>query len=198
MSEILTIDTGANLPQQVEEEIEPLKLYDENFSMLREVMPEYKELLPNYEMTKLAKQLRMTMKKYGGIGISANQCGVRARVFVLGNDLYSVTCINPKIIDRSQELVKNDEGCLSYPGLFVKIYRPKWIDVEYTDESGEVKQERFGGMTARCFIHELEHMDGKVFVDHVGRLALKMAKQKQEKMIKNVRRKLKRKDGLFI
>ena len=196
MSEILTIDTGEALVQ--EQRIDPLPLFDDNFSMLKEVMPEYTEPLPNAFMDRLVKQLRMTVKKFGGIGLSANQCGVRARVFVIGAGDFNMTCINPKIIERSANLVKGDEGCLSFPGLFVKVARPEWINVEFTDETGKIVQTRLEGLTARCFEHELDHMNGVKFVEHVGSLALKMAKQKQQKLIKKTQRRLKRKDGIFV
>jgi len=196
MSEILTIDTGESIVKELP--IEPLPLFNENYEMLKEVMPEYTEQLPNSFMSRLCQQLRMTMRKYGGIGLSANQCGVKARVFVLGAGDFQISCINPKVIERSAETLKQDEGCLSYPGLFVKVQRPSWIQVEFTDESGKTVQMRLEGLTARCFEHELDHMNGVRFVEHVGSLALKMAKQKQEKLIKKTHRRLKKNNGLFV
>jgi peptide deformylase len=89
-------------------------------------MPEYKDTLPNFAMNNLVKRLKLTMKLYGGIGLSANQCGIFERVFVIGTDQFQIACINPKVIKSSADLQKENEGCLSFPGLYVKIARPSW------------------------------------------------------------------------
>ena len=187
MSDILTIDTEAGIV--TEERIEELPLYDERLPMLDSEIPTYNLRLPNPHMTKLVKQMKMTMKKSGGIGLSANQCGVYERVFIIGTEHFQIACINPKIIEKSETIIKSEEGCLSYPGLYLKIERPEWIVAEFTDENGEVKQMRFDGITARCYQHELDHMNGKKFVDYVGPVSLQMARKKQSKIMKRVIRK---------
>jgi peptide deformylase len=181
MSDILTIDTGAGLVK--EQKIEPLPLYDENHPMLLKKIPEYSLPLPNAAMTNLASRLKMTMKLYGGIGLSANQCGVFERVFVIGTDQFQITCINPRVAEASPDLMNESEGCLSFPGLYLKVSRPSWIIAEFTDVSGQLKQMRMEGITARCFLHELDHMNGIRFVDYIKPVALKLARQKQEKLI---------------
>jgi peptide deformylase len=100
-----------------------------------------------------------------------------------------MTCINPKVLEVSADLKKDSEGCLSFPGLYVKIERPSWVKVEHTDENGETKQTKLEGLTARCFVHELDHMNGVKFVSHAGPVALQMAKKKQSKLIKKYTRK---------
>jgi peptide deformylase len=187
MSELLTIDTTAGLIK--EEQILPLPLYDEKHFMLGQVMPEYKDVLPNPNMSKLVNRLKVTRKLYGGIGLSANQCGVQERVFVIGTDQFEMVCINPKILSASADVDKSPEGCLSFPGLYVRIARPSWIEVEFTTENGDVKQVKLDGLTARCFAHELDHMNGIRFVSHVGPVALQMAKKKQSKLMKKYTRK---------
>lgn len=183
MSEFLTIDTGTNTVKQ--EKIEPLPLYDENYFMLKQNMPEMNLSLINSAVTqKLIKRLKLTMAMYNGIGLSANQCGVAERVFVIGE----FVCINPKIIGCSAEVEKVKEGCLSYPGLFVMIPRNKWIDVEYIDENGQVQQRHFEGVTAQAYQHELDHMNGVSFVDKVGPVTMRLARQKQQKLIKKIKR----------
>ena len=132
------------------------------------------------------KRLKMTMKLYGGLGLSANQCGVFERVFVIGTDQFQIACINPRIVGKSPSTIKESEGCLSYPGLYVKVDRPDWVEVEYTNENGELIQTRLDGVTARCFQHELDHMNGIRMVEHVGAVALQMARRKQEKIIKKI------------
>jgi peptide deformylase len=159
--------------------------------MLNHVMPEYKDILPNDYMHNLIVRMRMTMKKFSGIGLSANQCGVQARVFIIGHDDFDLVCINPKVLSHSAEKKKNEEGCLSFPGLFCKIERSEWIDVEFTNEQGQIIQTRLEGLTARCFLHELDHMNGIKFTSHVGPVSLKMAKEKQNKRIKTIKRRMK-------
>jgi peptide deformylase len=140
----------------------------------------------------LVKRMKMTMKLYGGIGLSANQCGVFERVFVIGTDQFQIACINPKIVSASADLSKIEEGCLSFPGLSLKIDRPASIDVEYTNENGELVQTHLDGITARCFMHELDHLNGVRFVDHMKPVALQMARKKQEKLMKKVIRRNKK------
>jgi peptide deformylase len=186
MSDTLIIDTGSS--SIVEEKIEPLPLYDDNYPMLSMVMPEYNQKLPNVKMTTIVKSLKMTMKLYGGIGLSANQCGIKERVFIIGTDYFQLACINPKVISMSEDLQKENEGCLSFPGLYLRVDRPSSIDVEFTTENGEVKQMHLEGLTARCFLHELDHMNGIKFTSHVKPLSLQMAKKKQQKVMKKVLR----------
>ena len=187
MSETLIIDTGAAIGTPTQQaRVEPLPLYDENHPMLKVQIPEYKFDLPNPLMEMLVKRLKMTMKLYGGIGLSANQCGVFERVFVIGTDHFQIACINPRIIGQAPSTIKVEEGCLSFPGLHVKLDRPDWVEVEFTNEMGELKQMRLEGITARCFQHELDHMNGIRMIDHIGPVALQMARKKQEKIIKKI------------
>jgi peptide deformylase len=102
MSDILTINTE----EMVEERLDPLPLYDDNFPMLEDEIPEYNDPLPNHIMTKLIKRLKMTMKLHGGLGLSANQCGVYERVFVMGYEDNIFACINPKVVEQSSEIEK--------------------------------------------------------------------------------------------
>jgi len=187
MNETLIIDTGAAIGTPTQQaRVEPLPLYDENHPMLKVQIPEYKFDLPNPLMEMLVKRLKMTMKLYGGIGLSANQCGVFERVFVIGTDHFQIACINPRIIGQAPSTIKSEEGCLSFPGLHVKLDRPDWVEVEFTNEMGELKQMRLEGITARCFQHELDHMNGIRMIDHIGPVALQMARKKQEKIIKKI------------
>jgi peptide deformylase len=184
--EVLVIDTGSSTTEK--KVIEPLPLYGQDYPMLSDELPVYSDPLPNPIMDNLVERLKLTMKAYGGIGLSANQCGVFERVFVIGAGDFQLVCINPKVIEASTELVKDNEGCLSYPGLFVKIERPRSIRVEFLDQTGEKREMSLEGLTARCFLHELEHMNGKSFTDNVGPVALRLAKQKQQKRIKKFQR----------
>ena len=189
MSEILTIDTTAGI--QTTERIDPLPLFGEHYPMLLTVIPEHTSGFPAPALVTLAKRLKMTMKLYGGVGLSANQCGVSERMFVIGTDEFQMVCLNPKVIQQSETLAKNKEGCLSFPGLFFSVDRPEWIDVEYMDEYGVVKEGRLEGVSAQCFLHELEHLNGIKFTSHAKPVALQMARKKQSKTIKTIVRKAK-------
>ena len=149
MSEVLTIDTTSGVV--TEEILEPLRLFGENHPMLSVPIPEYKDVLPNPSMKNLVARLKMTMKLYNGVGLSANQCGIMQRVFVIGTEHFQIACINPKVIAQSEEISKDNEGCLSFPAMFLKVDRPTWVDVEFYDETGALKQLRLDGLTARCF-----------------------------------------------
>ena len=192
MSDILTIDTAVAAGiKKVDDKVEPLQVHDDTFHMLSVPIPEFLGVLPNPSMTKLVRRLKMTMKLYSGLGLAANQCAVKERVFVIGTDQFQMACINPKVLESSEEIVKDTEGCLSFPAFFLSIPRPKWIEVEFTDENGQRKQTRLDGLTARCFLHELEHLNGVKFTSHVGSVAMLQAKRKQEKLIKKIVRRKK-------
>jgi len=192
MSDILKIDTAVAAGiKTADDKIEPLQVHDDTFHMLSVPIPEFLGVLPNPSMTKLVRRLKMTMKLYSGLGLSANQCGVKERVFVIGTDQFQMACINPKVIEVSEELVKDTEGCLSFPAFFLKLPRPKWVDVEFTDENGETKQVKLDGLTARCFLHELDHLNGVKFTDYVGAASILQAARKQQKLIKKIVRRKK-------
>ena len=135
-----------------------------------------------------------TMKKYGGIGLSANQVGLPYRMFVMGGhpqiEEGKVRYVfNPLINDVSKETISLKEGCLSFPFLFLLINRPKWVSVRYTNENSEEVEETLHGMSARIFQHENEHMNGYIFTDLVSKFKLDRAKKAQKKLIKETIRR---------
>ena len=128
----------------------------------------YKELesfdfaKPPCDPVELANDLIETLTKHEGLGLSANQCGLPYRVFVLWSE-KPLVCFNPRVVDQTAEFVSLDEGCLTFPNLFVKIKRPKAVKVRFQDAQGETHTEKFIGMTARAFLHEMDHLDGILF-----------------------------------
>jgi peptide deformylase len=132
---------------------------------------------PPVDPVELAHILAQALIKYKGVGISANQLGLPYRAFAMATNPITV-CINPRIVDIGNEEVLLEEGCLSYPGVFVKIKRPKTIKVRYTQPNGETETRVFSGMTARIYQHELDHQDGKNFLDLAGPMARKLALKK--------------------
>ena len=186
MNDFITIDTSAGISKP--KKLGPLPLYDENFYLLEEVMPDYIGSLPNPSISEIAERMRITMKDFNGLGLSANQCGIKLRAFIIGTDQFQIFCINPKVLSQSEETTKDNEGCLSFPGLFCKIDRPKSVEVEFTTQNGETKQMTLEGLTARCFLHELDHLNGIKFTNRIGPVSLQMARKKQTKLIKKVKK----------
>jgi peptide deformylase len=186
--DVLVIDTGAKSPTKVvEEQILPLPILTEGNSSLKIPVEDFDiTQISQPDIQKFIKQLKLTMRTYNGVGLSANQCGFKFRMFVIGTDQFQMTCINPRIIDVDGEPKLMREGCLSYPALFVSVPRYEGVLVEYYNENSEKKELWLRGLTAQCFQHELEHLDGKVFIERVKPLAMQMARKRQTKLIKKI------------
>jgi peptide deformylase len=121
-----------------------------------------------------------------GIGLAANQIGLTKRVFVMGSDNIPgfprpFALFNPIIIEQSKELVLDQEGCLSYPDLYLKIKRPSWVVAAYQDSQGTTREVKIDGYLSKCFQHELDHLNGVCFVDKVSQLKLNLAMKKLRK-----------------
>ena len=154
-----------------------LKINLEGHESLIQHIPE-SDLKQDLEWYKIARLMHNTMKQANGLGLAANQVSVGIRMFTMwGNKTF----INPTVIERSNETQLLEEGCLSFPNLFLKIPRPKYVVVEYYDEKLNKSVDRFEDLWAQCIQHEIEHLDGKLFIDHVSKLKLNMARKKQEK-----------------
>jgi peptide deformylase len=133
----------------------------------------------------LAVSLIETMVQNRGIGLAANQVGLPYRVFVMGAQNVAFACFNPEILETEGEETVH-EGCLSFPGLYLKVKRPFKIKVRYTEMNGNEKEVTFEGLTARIFQHELDHLNGVKFTSLVGPVALDIAKQKVKKNLKKM------------
>ena len=136
----------------------------------------------------LSEAMFDTMKKYGGIGLSANQVGLPFNMFVIGDHPeveknLKMTCFNPIIISSSVEEEVMKEGCLTFPFVFLSITRPRKVVVKYEDENGDLKEGSLDGMISRVFQHEHDHMLGKTFVDGVSKMKLDMAYKKAQKQM---------------
>jgi len=139
--------------------------------MLKKLIPSNDKLLHekivkcsyNLDRGKLSYTLTENMFHHNGVGLSANQIGIKERAFVMISDMESqdtLTCFNPKIVKESKEMVTMEEGCLSYPELFLDIARPETIVVKYEDEGKELHKIKLTGFIARIFQHEYDHMEG--------------------------------------
>jgi peptide deformylase len=144
----------------------------------------------NDEIRKLCDDMLETMYAANGIGLSAVQIGVHKRVIII--DLQEETekpeaqkniyyMINPEIIESSSELSRFNEGCLSFPGQQAEIIRPEKVTVKYSDYNGEEKILETEGLLATCVQHEIDHLNGIVFIDHISNLKKTMIIKKMKK-----------------
>jgi peptide deformylase len=134
----------------------------------------------------LAKQTEVDMVQLmiqsNGRGLAAQQVGLLKRVFAIRlEDQVPFCMFNPRIVSQSETLVEDEEGCLSFPDLFIKVKRPKSVTAEYLDRQGKTSIIELEGIDARCFQHELDHLNGVCFTDNISPLKLALAKKKQLK-----------------
>jgi peptide deformylase len=127
-----------------------------------------------------------TMVTNNGRGLAANQVGVLKRVFAIALDGQVPFCMfNPSIISYSKDSVEGEEGCLSFPDLWLKVKRYSQITAEYFDRNGNKCIIELKGMDARCFQHELDHLNGVCFTNKISPLKLALAIKKQLKRKRN-------------
>ena len=120
----------------------------------------------NLDRNFLSRTLIESMIHHNGVGLSANQIGISERAFVMIRDIeYNeiIVCFNPKIVKTSTKKSVMEEGCLSYPELFLDVVRPSEIVVKYEDEDKKMHKLNLVGLSARVFLHEYDHMEGIVF-----------------------------------
>ena len=151
--------------------------------ILSQVMPKFDFDNPVVDPIQLAYDLVESMRHHKGIGLSANQIGLPYRVFAM-EAVPALVCFNPKLIDVSSEEIILEEGCLSFPGLGIKIKRPRHFKVRYAEPSGVIMTRKFTGMAARCFLHELDHMDGTKYIDRASFVQKEIALKRQKKLAK--------------
>ncbi len=139
---------------------------------------------------KLVKDLFDTMYNFNGIGLAAVQVGILKRILVIdvsGKDekKQPLAFINPVIKKISNETSVYEEGCLSIPDTFIEIERPKICEVEFIDIEGKVKNLKCDGLLSTCLQHEINHLDGKLIIDHLSKLKKDMIIKKISKTKKN-------------
>jgi peptide deformylase len=122
-----------------------------------------------------------------GMGLAANQIGITKRFFAIGSKTFdkfkkSAIIWNPRLITQSEEKVIDEEGCLSFKGMWIKVERPKVIEVEYETTKGTKETTRLDNMESKCFQHEYDHLEGITFNKRVSKLRWDMAQKKLEKI----------------
>lgn len=150
---------------------------------------------PPMDPEQLANDLKQAMVDLRGVGLSANQVGIPYQVFVAGNPDDPdniVAAFNPRVVFQSDQIVPIEEGCLSYPGLFLIVERPSIIRVRYANYTGDVNTYTYDGIAARVIQHEMDHMHGENFTTKVSKVKLERAKKHKLKLDKIRKRNMER------
>lgn len=149
--------------------------------ILKTKCEEFDFINPPFDPIEFSKNLIKFMYDNNGLGLAANQVGVPYRIFAMRGAPENFVCFNPKIVLPSSEQVILEEGCLTYPGLSVKIKRSQHIKVRFRTPNGETLTKTFTGMTARIFQHELDHLDGIEFFSRANKYHREQAFKKWKK-----------------
>ena len=160
-----------------------MKIYVYENSILRTKSTEVDKV--DDDLRLILDRMMKVMEKANGVGLAANQIGIDKRFFVLDVEGRKLKIINPEILEFGDELIEFEEGCLSIPGVYRNVTRPEKIRVKYMDENNEVHEELLEGLISRAFQHELDHLDGVLFIDKISPLSRNLIRKKLELMKKN-------------
>lgn len=154
--------------------------------ILDQVLPDFDFSNPIMPPDELEKTLVETMYSENGIGLAASQIGIKTRVFsIKTRNIPELTepfaVFNPVVLQISELTECNFEGCLSFPGLYLDVKRPAAIVARFVDRNNISRIIELTGIDARCFLHELDHLDGVCFTDRVSKLKLDIAERKRKK-----------------
>lgn len=140
------------------------------------------------EVRDLARDMLETMYDAPGVGLAGPQVGVMKRILTMDctrdpeAEPQPMVLINPEIVWRSEDLNTYEEGCLSIPEHYAEVQRPARVRVRWTDLDGAAQEQEFGDLWATCVQHEIDHLDGKLFIDYLGPLKRQMITRKMEKL----------------
>lgn len=142
----------------------------------------------------LAEDMLETMYNAPGIGLAAPQVGVLERLIVMDcvkeedEEPQPIVLVNPQVTWSSEEENTYEEGCLSIPDHFADVTRPKVVRVAWLDIDGKAREEEFDGLWATCVQHEIDHLDGKLFIDYLGPMKRQMITRKMQKFKRDIAR----------
>jgi peptide deformylase len=144
------------------------------------------------EISQLAADMLETMYDAPGIGLAAPQVGAMTRVIVMDcikdGPPEPMVLLNPVVIWASEDLSSYDEGCLSIPDQYAEVKRPASVTVRWMDLNGAEQERLFDGLWATCVQHEIDHLNGKLFIDYLGPLKRQMITRKMEKLKRELAR----------
>ena len=172
---------GKGLSQVIESTEEKLKAYD-----IR-IYPDpaltlKAENVENFddELKEIIDNIRLTLQISGGVGLAAPQVGISKRIAIILHEDQEYILINPELVAYSGSDTR-DEGCLSFPEIFSQVKRPCIIKIKTNDMNGEVKFIEAESFLARAFLHEMDHLEGKLFIDLISPLKRGMIRKKMKK-----------------
>lgn len=156
---------------------------------LKKRLADVTEVTP--DMVQLARDMLETMYDAPGVGLAAPQVGSTVRLFVAdctgeGEDRAPIICFNPEITWESDEDNTYEEGCLSIPDIYGEVTRPAAVKMAYLDETGARIEREFDGLWATCVQHELDHLDGRLFIDYLSAMRRSMITKKMLKFKRNL------------
>lgn len=168
----------------------PIYLYGQ--PILRKETKEITKDYPN--LTELIENMFETMYNADGVGLAAPQVGLDIRLFVIDLEPlaeddpqfadFKKVFINPEIVERTGELVKMNEGCLSLPGISESVEREEKIRIQYLDEKFQSHEEEYGGFFSRCIQHEYDHLEATMFIDRISPIRKQLIKSKLNNLVK--------------
>ena len=141
-------------------------------------------------LRQLADEMLETMYAAPGIGLAAPQIGVNARMLVMDcakredeeGSARPMCLINPEITWEAEALSEHEEGCLSIPDIYATVTRPEAVRVRFLDQTGAEQEETFEGIWAVCVQHEIDHLNGKLFIDYLSAMRRRMITSKMQKL----------------
>lgn len=136
------------------------------------------------ELEELVASMRLVMQGHDGVGLAAPQVGISKRIAVIERDDTFYVLINPEIIETEGEQT-GEEGCLSFPGVFAEVKRPMRVKIRALDTGGKEQILEAEGFLARAFLHEMDHLDGTLFIDYLSALKKNLIRKKMQKRTKN-------------
>lgn len=141
------------------------------------------------EVRELVAGMKATLKEYNGLGLAAPQVGEPLRVFIVDLSAMDITAevqvfINPEILETSGS-AEFEEGCLSFPGIYQRLTRPERVKIKALDENGKEFVMEVDGLSARAILHENDHLDGVLFIDHFSSISRALIDRKLKKLAKS-------------
>lgn len=164
-----------------------LELVDQNDKILREPTTPFPFEGRGEDARRLAEDLANKMIELGGVGLAAPQVGIPLSVFVVGDPTNKdsiMAFFNPMIVDTTIDQTYLEEGCLSFPGLYINIKRPTGIRLRFTDLYNETTTTKYSGFTARAIQHEYDHLQGVIFKDKATSYHLQKAKKEHKLLMR--------------
>ncbi|NCI25334.1 peptide deformylase [Francisella tularensis subsp. holarctica] len=155
--------------------------------VLKEVAKEVTKDEINDDLRATIAEMHELMLETNGVGLAAIQVGIKKRFFIMYDNLEEqnpeiITIINPEIIEQNGKII-DEEGCLSFPGVSAKVNRATVVKIKALNEFGEEIEVEKDGFLARCIQHEIDHLNGITFFDHLGSLKRKMIEKKYKKLM---------------